>query len=186
MFRYFVFACGFLLMLSCKEKPASSSIDYEFVKVDSLVLDILETVQVMDYHHEKGLYLLVKQASLEGHYFVVNDSGDIVAENKLSEGPDAFGMVLLRAGFIGDEILFLSDKKAFLYDLNLKPLRSYPYEQNPRVRMIHSALDNLSTFRFSDEENWAIANLNDGYLTQYPTDYFDTLNLVHLINVNSG
>ncbi|MDF2159068.1 hypothetical protein [Algoriphagus sp. CAU 1675] len=186
MFRYFVFVCVAFLMLSCQEKSASSGLEYEFVKVDSLVLDILETVHVMDYHKEKGLYLLVKQASMEGHYFVVNDSGEILAENKLSEGPDAFGMVLLRAGFVGDEILFLSDRKAFLYDLNLKPLRNYPFKQNPRVRLVHFSLDNLSTFRFSDGGNWVVSNLNDGYLSQYPMDYFDTLNLVHLVNVNSG
>lgn len=174
--------------IGCSEKSSTSDSDlgFEFVKVDSLVMDILEPVHVLDYHHEKELYLIVKQASMEGHYFVIDGSGEILAENKLSEGPDAFGMVLLRAGFVGDEIVFLSEGTAYLYDLNLKPLRKYPFEQNPRVRLIHFALDNLSTFQLADGSVQLVANLNDGNLQQFPVDYFDTLNLVHLLDVNSG
>ena len=161
-------------------------LEYEFVKVDSLVLDILETVHVLDYHKEKELYLLVKQASMEGHYFVVDKSGKILAENKLSEGPDAFGMVLLRAGFVGNEIVFVSDGHVFVYDLSLKQVRKYPFEQDVRVKLVHFSLDNLTTFVTGDGKMHAVANLSDAYLQPYPPDYYDTLNLVHLIDVASG
>lgn len=176
------------LIFSCGQKPANSNenLEFEFVKIDSLVLDILETVHILDYHQEKELYLIVKQASMEGHYMVIDKKGEILAENKLSEGPDAFGMVLLRAGFVGDEIMFVSDGEAFVYDLNLKQLRKFPFEQNPRVKLVHFSLDNLSTFKSSNGEFSVIANLNDGYLQPYPEEYYDTLNMVHLLDVRTG
>ncbi|WP_425635839.1 hypothetical protein ACPUEN_10500 [Algoriphagus yeomjeoni] len=176
------------LIFSCNQKTTETnkSLEFEFVKVDSLVLDILETVHILDYHKEKEQYLIVKQASMEGHYMVIDKKGEILAENKLSEGPDAFGMVLLRAGFVGDEIMFVSDGVAFVYDLNLKQLRKFPFEQNPRVKLVHFSLDNLSTFKSSNGNLSAIANLNDGYLQPYPEDYYDTLNMVHLLEVRTG
>ncbi|WP_439489204.1 hypothetical protein [Algoriphagus sp.] len=177
-----------VLLFSCNEKDSKSneSLAFEFMKVDSLVMDIMETVHVLDYHHEKELYLLVKQASMEGHYFVVNKSGEILSENKLSEGPDAFGMVLVRAGFVGDEILFVSEGEAFVYDLDLKQKRRFPFEQRVRARLVHFSLDNLSTFSSADGGLSAVTNLNDGYLQPYPVDYYDTLHLVHLMDIQSG
>ncbi|WBL41927.1 hypothetical protein PBT90_14325 [Algoriphagus halophytocola] len=177
---FIIFSCGVKTLKSDENR------EFEFVKVDSLVTDILETVRILDYHHEKELYLIVKQMSMEGHYMLLDKNGEIVAENKLSEGPDAFGMVLLRAGFVGDEIMFVSDGKAFVYDLDFKQLRKFPFEQNPRVKLVHFSLDNLSTFKSSNGELSAIANLNDGYYQPYPLDYYDTLNMVHLLDVRTG
>jgi hypothetical protein len=176
------------LIFACGEKTLKSdeNREFELVKVDSLVIGILETVHVLDYHHQKGLYLIVKQASMEGHYMIIDKTGEILAENKLSEGPDAFGMVLLRAGFIGDEILFISEGEAFVYDLDLKQQRRYPHDQRVRFRLIHMTIDNLSTFKLSDGSLSAVANLNDGYLQPYPVDYYDTLQLVHLLDIQNG
>lgn len=182
------FLCVLVFFASCNNNSKTNEKDlaYEFVKVDSLVMDVLEPVHVLDYHHEKELYLLVKQASMEGHYMVIDKSGNILAENHLSEGPDAFGMVLLRAGFVDDEILFVSEGETFVYDLNLRQKRRFPFEQRVRARLIHFTLDNLSTFRSADGKLSAAANLNDGYLQPYPVDYYDTLNLVHLMDMQSG
>ena len=114
-FRLFPIAL-LCLIFSCGEKTTLKSdenLEYVFVKVDSLFTDILETVRILDYHHEKELYLIVKQMSMEGHYMLLDKKGEIVSENQRSEGPDAFGMVLLRAGFVGDEIMFVSDGMVF-------------------------------------------------------------------------
>jgi len=175
-------------IFSCGEKTVKSdkSREFEFVKVDSLVMDILETVHILDYHQEKEIYLIVEQANMDGHYMVIDKAGEILAENKLSEGPDAFGLVLLRAGFVGDEILFISEGEAFVYDLDLKQQRRFPYEQRVRFRLIHMTIDNLSTFKLANGRLNAVANLNDGYLQPYPIDYYDTLQLVHLLNIQNG
>ena len=184
LFYLFLIVC----FASCKNNSKTNEKDlaYEFVKVDSLVMGILEPVHVLDYHHEKELYLIVKQASMEGHYLVINEAGEILAENRLSEGPDAFGMVLLRAGFVGDEIFFISEGETFVYDLDLKQKRRYPFEQRIRLRLIHFSLDNLSTYQFPDGTTHAITNSNDGYLQPYPEDYYDTLQLVHLMDIQTG
>ena len=184
-----IFFIGLLcLIFSCAEKTHNSDekLEFEFVKVDSLLMDILEPVHILDYHQEKELYLIVKQASMEGHYLLIDKNGEIVSENKLSEGPDAFGMVLLRAGFVGDEIMFVSDGKVYVYDLNFKQLRNYPFEQNPRVKLVHFSLDNLSTFKSSNGELSAVVNLNDGYYQPYPLDYYDTLNMIHMLDIRTG
>ncbi|GHB40894.1 hypothetical protein [Mongoliitalea lutea] len=182
-----LFICA-LLVYSCKQDPSTADDvkEFEFVVVDSLVTDLLETVRVLDYHHEKGLYLAVKYMTMEGHYYILDKSGNVVAENFLSEGPDAFGLVLVRAGFVGDEILFVSEGTSYVYDLSLKQKRRFPFEQGVRMRLIHWTRDNLSTFRMNDGSLHALMNLNDAYLQTYPMDYYDTLQLAHLMDIQTG
>ncbi|MCH7401597.1 hypothetical protein ACFOUP_14205 [Belliella kenyensis] len=174
--------------LSCNPKHENSDINKEFlfVKVDSLVIDILDPVKIVDYHPGKEIYLAVKFPSMEGHYYILDKEGKILAENELSEGPDAFGLVLIRGGFVGDEILMVSEGHSYVYDLNLKQLRKYPFQQGVRFRLVHYNRDNLSTFQSSDGTIKALVNINDGYLQPYPEDYYDTLNLVHLMDIQSG
>lgn len=183
-----IFCLSVLLVSSCSQRRSVSeeTKEFEFVVVDSLVTDILENIRILDYHHEKEIYLAVKQISLDGHYYLLNKKGEIIAENFLSEGPDAFGMILVRAGFVGDEILFVSEGTSYIYDLEFKQLRRYAFEQGIRARLIHFTLDNLSTYSLSEGSISAVMNLNDGFLQQYPIDYFDTLNLVHLMNTQTG
>jgi hypothetical protein len=179
--------CVLAWMMSCSQRMDEVSLeDYEFVIVDSLVTDILQPIQVLDYHQEKELYLVVEKSKMEGHYLILDKHGDVVAENHLSEGPDAFGFVLVRAGFVGDEILLLSEQRAFIFDLNLKQKRSHPFEQKARFRLVHLAQDNLSTFRSQTGGIEALANLNDGFLRAYPLDYYDSIRLVHLIDAQTG
>src|SRR5690554_42003 len=158
--------------------------DMEFALVDSITFDELQILRILDYDESLGLYLMVNRG-LEGKYFLMDKEGNPVAENILSEGPDAFGMVLHRAGFVGDEILIISDQQAFVYDLNLKQLRKFPFEQDAKVRLIHWTLDYLSTFE-QDGETFAVANLNDAPLPSYPQNFYDTLNVLHLINPKDG
>ena len=158
--------------------------DMEFVLVDSITFDEQQILRILDYDKNHGLYLMVN-TGLEGKYFLIDEEGNQVAENILSEGPDSFGMVLHRGGFVGDEILLISDQQVFVYDLNLKQLRKFPFEQDVKVRLIHWTLDYLSTFKW-DEEILAVANLNDAPLPSYPLNYYDTINVLHLINPKDG
>lgn len=173
---------------SCVGSSSSSDLnkEFEFVKVDSLVIDILKTVHVLDYHHEKELYLIIPQMSMEGRFIIIDKKGQIAAENTLAEGPDAFGLVTARVGFVGDEIMVVTDGKTFVYDLNLKVQRSFPFEQGIRFKLINFTRDNLSTFKTNDGVISAVVNMNDAFLQTYPVDYFDTLNMVHLQNVKTG
>ncbi|MCH7398818.1 hypothetical protein MM236_12510 [Belliella sp. DSM 107340] len=177
-----------LLILSCDSKNKISDLDkeFEFVKVDSVVIDILKTVHILDYHHEKELYLIIPQMSMEGRFIIIDKEGEIVAENTLAEGPDAFGLVTARVGFVGDEIMVVTDGSTFVYDLNLKVQRSFTFEQGIRFRLMNFTRDNLSSFKTTDGSISAVVNMNDAFLQTYPVDYFDTLNMVHLQNVKTG
>ncbi|MEX2593335.1 MAG: hypothetical protein WD426_11205 [Anditalea sp.] len=181
-----IFFLSLIMLFSCDN---SKDTDYqlmemEFVLVDSITFDEQQILRILDYDKNHGLYLMVN-IGIEGKYFLIDDEGNQVAENILSEGPDAFGMVLHRAGFVGDEILIISDLSVFVYDLDLKQLRKFPFEQEVKVRLIHWTLDYLSTFKW-DEETLAVANLSDAYLRPFPLDYYDTLNVLHLINLKDG
>ncbi|WP_114749929.1 hypothetical protein [Pleomorphovibrio marinus] len=156
----------------------------ELVLVDSLTTDILKPLNLIDFHKEKGLYLM-STMGLEGTYYILDKKGNIVVENSLAEGPNGFGMVLLRAGFVGDDVVLVGMDQVHVYDLDLQKQRSYPFEQEPRFKVIHFVRDYLSTFNL-DEQEWPIVNLNEAILHQYPRDYFDTLNMVHLINPQNG
>ena len=147
-------------------------------------LDELQILNVLDYHPARDVYLMVTQG-VEGRYFIINSLGEVLAEEVLSEGPNAFGMVLHRAGFLGDEIMFVSDQEIFVYDLELHQLRKFPFEQHTMVRMIHTPLDNFHQFSI-DNVPYGIANLSDRRLEKFPTDYFDTLNYFHLVNPMNG
>lgn len=173
-----------LISCSSPREEFNEQAEMEFVLVDSLVFDELQTLRILDYHPGKELFLMVTQG-LEGKYFLIDSKGEVLAEEVLSEGPNAFGMVLHRAGFVGDELMFVSDQEIFIYDLNLKQLRKFPFEQETRVRMIHAPLDNFNSFSI-DNVPHGIANLSDRFLEKYPTDYFDTLNYFHLVNPLNG
>lgn len=173
-------------LASCNNVENQSKVlkKMEFVKVDSLVFDELQILNVLDYHPEQDIYLMVTKG-VEGRYFIFNSDGEMLAEELLSEGPNAFGMVLHRAGFVGDEIMFVSDQEIFMYDLAFQQLRKLPFEQDTRVRMIHTPLDNLNEVNI-DDVSYGIANLSDKNLEEYPMDYFDTLNYFHLVNPADG
>ena len=174
------------LLFSCNNtnNERSDFMEMEFILVDSLVFDEMQILRILDYSPKHGMYLMVNQG-LEGKYFLIHEKGEILEEKVLSEGPDAFGMLLHRAGFIGDEILFVSEGNIFIYDLDLRLRRKYPFEQDIRFRLAHFTRDYLSTFQIGNNV-WAVANLSDAYLQPYPGDYYDTLNVIHLINPEDG
>lgn len=173
-------------LASCNNVENQSKVlkEMEFVKVDSLVFDELQILNVLDYHPEHDIYLMVTKG-VEGRYFIINSQGEVLAEELLSEGPNAFGMVLHRAGFVGNEIMFVSDQEIIVYDLDLQQLRKFPFEQHTMVRMIHTPLDNFHQFSINNVA-YGIANLSDRRLEKFPMDYFDTLNYFHLVNPMDG
>lgn len=182
LFLVFLFSC--LISCSSPREEHHEQAEMEFVLVDSLVFDELQTLRILDYHPEEGIFLMVTQG-LEGRYFIIDKKGEVLSEEVLSEGPNAFGMVLHRAGFVGNELMFVSDQEIFIYDLDLQQLRKFPFEQETMVRMIHAPLDNFNAFSINTIPH-GIANLSDRLLDKYPMDYFDTLNYFHLVNPANG
>ncbi|HSI76784.1 MAG TPA: hypothetical protein VK957_12855 [Lunatimonas sp.] len=158
--------------------------DMELILVDSLTFDMMKTLHLIDYHKVKELYLM-SAPGLEGVYYIINKNGDIVVENSLADGPNGFGMVLHRGGFVGEEIVIVGTNRIYVYDMNLERQRDFPFEQEVRYRLVHFVRDYLATYAMEGQE-WPIVNISEEILPKYPEDYFDTLNLLHLVNPKNG
>jgi len=175
---YIIFGCG----TSTKQNKLLP--EMELVLVDSLTFDMMKTLNLIDFHKEKELYLM-SAPRLEGTYYLINKKGEIVVENSLADGPNGFGMVLHRGGFVGDEIVLVGTNRVYVYDINLVRQRDFPFEQEVRYRLAHFVRDYLSTFKMEGQE-WPVVNINEEILQKFPIDYFDTLNLLHLVNPKNG
>jgi len=158
--------------------------EMELILVDSLTFDMMKTLHLIDFHKEKELYLM-SAPGLEGTYYIINKDGDIIVENSLADGPNGFGMILHRGGFVGEEIVLVGTNRVYVYDMNLVRQRDFPFEQEVRYRLIHFVRDYLATHTLEGQE-WPIVNINEEILHKYPEDYFDTLNLLHLVNPKNG
>lgn len=176
----------FLIGTSCQSNQGSGHklSQMELVLVDSLTLDLLKPLNLIDFHTEKGIYLM-SSMGLEGTYYLIDQEGKIIVQNSLAEGPNGFGMILHRAGFVGNEIVLVGEGQVHVYDLNLEKQRNFPYEEEVRYKVAHFVRDYLSTFTLEGRE-WPVVNLNEAILHQYPRNYFDTLNMVHLFNPENG
>ncbi|UZD22188.1 hypothetical protein PBT90_01800 [Algoriphagus halophytocola] len=80
------------IIFSCSEKestsaPSSPIQELQFEVVDSMKVDLLEQISVLDYHTEKDLYLMKNPK--EGDVYLVNGKGEILEKHELGgEGPN--------------------------------------------------------------------------------------------------
>lgn len=183
-----IFLVLVLIFIRCGGSSSSKGgevlTEMELVLVDSLTLDMMKTLHLIDFHKEKELYLM-SAPGLEGTYYIINKNGDIIVENSLADGPNGFGMVLHRGGFVGEEIVLVGTNRVYVYDLNLVRQRDFLFEQEVRYRLVHFVRDYLATYTLEQQE-WPIVNINEEILHKYPEDYFDTLNLLHLVSPKNG
>ncbi|SFB55928.1 DUF4221 family protein [Algoriphagus aquimarinus] len=80
------------ILFSCSEKetnttPTSPIQELQFEVYDSIMVDLLEPVTILDYHSSKDLYLM--KNTREGKVFLVNGKGEILEKHELGgEGPN--------------------------------------------------------------------------------------------------
>lgn len=176
------------IFVGCRGSSSSKQdevlVEMELILVDSLTFDMMKTLHLIDFHKEKELYLM-SAPGLEGTYYIINKNGDIIVENSLADGPNGFGMVLHRGGFVGEEIVLVGTNRVYVYDLNLVRQRDFLFEQEVRYRLIHFVRDYLATYTIEGQE-WPVVNISEEILHKFPEDYFDTLNLLHLVNLKNG
>ncbi|MEP4375525.1 MAG: hypothetical protein ABJ333_10775, partial [Algoriphagus sp.] len=81
-----------IILFSCSEKettsaPTSPIQELQFEVYDSIRVDLLEPVTILDYHPSKDLYLM--KNTREGRVFLVNGEGEILEKHELGgEGPN--------------------------------------------------------------------------------------------------
>ena len=128
------------VFFSCSEKetasaPTSPIKELQFEVYDSIMVDALETLAVLDYLPSKDLYLMKELR--KGNIFLVNGKGEIIDNRDIAgEGPDQIQMVA-EGRFYGDEgYLFkeFSGTMDFsLYNLDFKKIKKFdgtPVELN--------------------------------------------------------
>ncbi|MFC5625559.1 hypothetical protein [Algoriphagus winogradskyi] len=120
------------VLFSCSEKetisnPANPAQVLQFEVVDSIMVDALEMLAVLDYLPSKDLYLMKELR--KGNIFLVNGEGKIIDNRDIAgEGPDQIQMVA-EGRFYGEEgYLFkeFSGTMDFsLYNLDFKKIKKF-------------------------------------------------------------
>lgn len=121
-----------VLLFSCSEKePINAAIDpikeLQFEIVDSIKVDVLEQLAVLDYLPSKDLYLMKELR--KGNIFVINGKGEIVENQDISgEGPNQIQMVS-EVRFFGDSGYIFKEFSATmdynLYNLDFQKTKKY-------------------------------------------------------------
>lgn len=119
-----------IILFSCSEKettttPTSPIQELQFEVVDSILVDLLEPVTILDYHPSKDLYLM--KNTREGMVFLVNGKGEILEKHELGgEGPNQIqqfyeGRFYGESGYVFKELSM--EMPYHLFDADFKKIK---------------------------------------------------------------
>ncbi|MEN2284246.1 hypothetical protein AAGF08_19030 [Algoriphagus sp. SE2] len=136
---------------SCSEEKKEESIsnpqaEIKFEVVDSIKVDVLEPLAVLDYLPSKGLYLMKELR--KGNIFIVNGEGEIIENQDIGgEGPNQIQMVS-EGRFFGDSGYIFKEFSATmdynLYDLDFQKTRKFKGTMQEMMAMF--IFNNRQTF----------------------------------------
>lgn len=95
-----------IVLFGCSEKETESASsnpirELQFEVVDSIKVDVLEPIAILDYHSGKDQYLM--KNTKEGDVFLVDGNGEVLETHELGgEGPDQIP-VFMEGRFFGDK-----------------------------------------------------------------------------------
>ncbi len=145
------------ILFSCSEKePVNAPIDpikeLQFEIVDSIKVDVLEQLAVLDFLPSKDLYLMKELR--KGNIFVVNGKGEIVENQDIGgEGPNQIQMVS-EGRFFGDSGYIFKEFSATmdynLYDLDFQKTRKFKGTMQEMMAMF--IFNNRQTFSVYEDE----------------------------------
>ncbi len=120
------------ILFSCSEKettstPSSPIQELQFEVYDSIMVDALEILGVLDYLPSKDLYLMKELR--KGNIFLVNGKGEIIDNRDIAgEGPDQIQMVA-EGRFYGEEGYIFKEFSGTmdfsLYNLDFKKIKKF-------------------------------------------------------------
>ncbi|MBT0809909.1 hypothetical protein KIH41_01290 [Litoribacter ruber] len=125
MTRIFTLAifCVLLVCQSCSQSETLGHSEISEVSLellDSLVVDVLDPLEMDDYHEEKGLYLMRGKSR---KIYLVNEEGEVLQEpDIIGNGPDQVGGRAVGCQFLGDDRIVCMDasSKFHIYDSEFK------------------------------------------------------------------
>lgn len=145
------------LLFSCSEKsPESNVIDplqeLQFEVYDSIKVDVLEQLAVLDYLPSKDLYLMKELR--KGNIFVANGAGEIIVNQDIAgEGPNQIQMVA-EGRFFGEEGYIFKEFSATmdynLYDLDFQKIKKFKGTIQEMMAMF--IFNNRQTFSVYDKD----------------------------------
>ncbi|KEO73122.1 hypothetical protein [Anditalea andensis] len=162
-----------------------------FELLDSLVIDVLEPLELDDYHEGNGLYLLRgKRKSV----YLVDKSGRVVAKpDIIGNGPDQVGGSALGCQFLGDDKVVCMDANSrfHIYDVGFeRKLRVLP---SPMVDFntfvvyhyripFRTGMVNAEPYIFGVEINaFSYADINPGKLYE---EFYEQAKVVFRYDIN--
>ncbi|WP_154858157.1 hypothetical protein [Cyclobacterium xiamenense] len=116
------------LHLSCsnsgRENRSGDGFEPRFVITDSLVIDYLGRLAILDIQSDRSEYLMFDHQRKE--MVRVDSNGQILlAKNLTGDTRDGYGSYFISAHYHGsEEVIILTNKKLFRYDLNLQLIQS--------------------------------------------------------------
>lgn len=188
-----LFAC---LLFSCSEKETSSTPtspiqELQFEAVDSIMVDLLEPVTILDYLPSKDLYLM--KNTREGMVFLVSGKGEILEKHELGgEGPNQIpqffeGRFFGESGYVFKE---LSMEMPFhIFDTEFNKINKTKGTVNEMMSLsINSNKQSFAVFEengvykiVGEEPNsWSVADIN---LETIGAEFYNQVNTGFILDV---
>lgn len=196
MARVFLLALisSFLFIQSCSQsdnQEGSELAEVSLKLIDSLVVDILEPLELDDYHEGKGLYLL--RGKSKAVYLVDEDGKVLMKPDIIGNGPDQIGGRTMGCQFLDDDKVVCMDANSrfHIYDIGFdKKLRVLP---SPMVGLntfviynyripFRTSMVNAEPYIFGVEINaFSYADINPGKLYE---EFYEQAKVVFYYDIN--
>ena len=159
--------------------------DYEFEIVDSLQIDLLESLYLMDIHVEKELFLLSTEN--DNRLFLADKSGKIIATfDEPADSPTAFGKGTGSGIFMDDQIIIMGYQQFAIYDLQFNFQKRFRLTY-PGSDIFYRNNDNLKQIVLKGKP--MLLAYTGGPQSGVPSnqpEYYSEYNAFDIIDVDSG
>lgn len=185
--RLFTIVLCFVFYSCSQEKmdEAGSLPKYEITIIDSVQVDHLGSLNLLDIHEEKELLLF--SSGNDNNLFLTNKSGEILATfDEPGDSPTAFGSSTGSGVFFGDQIVIMAPPRFAVYDLEFNFKRGFKMPYNPSG-MFYSGFDHIQPV-LENGKNKLLA-FTGGAQTEAPSnqpEYYQEYNTFDIIDVDSG
>ena len=173
---------------SCSQESTDASgvlPEYEFTTIDSMQVDHLGSLILLDIHEEKELFLF--SSGDDNNLILTDKSGEIISTfNEPGDSPTAIGSHTGAGTFLGDRIVMMGRTRFAVYDLEFNFLNGFKMPYSPSG-MFYLSFDHLQPV-IQDGKNKLLA-FTGGAQTETPSnqpEYYQEYNTFDLIDVDSG
>ncbi len=177
-----------IVFFSCSSEKNSDAVhlpDYEFVIVDSLQVDHLGSLALLDIHEEKELFLF--SSGDDNRLFLTNQSGEIISTfEEPGDSPTAFGSKTGSGTFVGDRIVIMGRTRFAIYDLDFNFQHGFKLGY-PSSGMFYLSFDHLQPAIQNGKAK--LVAFTGGAQTEASSnqpEYYSEYNTFDLIDLDSG